>query len=123
MCLALRYICHAYGCDLVFASIKEKLPSTLFKAMLSRHLAPEAPLLKVERDHNQALNVYGGSDAFAQIGEPEGAGMRRNVPFERLWQELVEQQIPKNMTAANKDPAQVIGDMRRYAEDKVDSMR
>ncbi len=49
--------------------------------------------------------------------------MRRNVPFERLWQELVEQQIPKNMTAANKDPAQVIGDMRRYAEDKVDSMR
>lgn len=26
VCLALRYIAHANGCDLVFASIKEKLP-------------------------------------------------------------------------------------------------
>jgi acetyl-CoA carboxylase alpha subunit len=49
--------------------------------------------------------------------------MRRNVAFERLWQELVESLIPKNATAANKDPAQVLGDMRRYLEDKVDSMR
>lgn len=45
------------------------------------------------------------------------------MAFERLWQELVESQIPKNSTAANKDPSQVLGDMRRYAEDKVDSMR
>lgn len=52
VCLALRYIAHANGCDLVFASIKEKLPSTIFKAMLSRYLTPEVPLLKVERDHN-----------------------------------------------------------------------
>ena len=49
--------------------------------------------------------------------------MRRNVAFERLWQELLEAQIPKNANAANKDPAQVLGDMRRYADDKVDSMR
>lgn len=27
LCLALRYICHQNGCDLVFASVKEKLPS------------------------------------------------------------------------------------------------
>ena len=51
--------------------------------------------------------------------------MRRNVAFERLWQELVESQIPKNAAIAgsNKDPLQVLGDIRRYAEDKVDLMR
>lgn len=50
--------------------------------------------------------------------------MRKNVAFERLWQEVVEAQIPKNAaTGGNKDPTQVLGDMRRYAEDKVDSMR
>lgn len=27
LCLALRYICHSNGCDLVFASVREKLPS------------------------------------------------------------------------------------------------
>lgn len=49
--------------------------------------------------------------------------MRRNIAFERLWQELIESQIPKNAASTNKDPAQVLGDMRRYLEDKVDSMR
>lgn len=51
--------------------------------------------------------------------------MRRNVAFEKLWQEIVEAQIPKvaPSNASLKDPAQVLGDMRRYAEDKVDSMR
>jgi hypothetical protein len=34
--------------------------------------------------------LFAGSDTFAQIGEPEGAGVRRNVAFERLWQEIVE---------------------------------
>ncbi len=67
--------------------------------------------------------MYAGSDAFAQIGEPEGAGMRRNVAFEKLWQEIIESQIPKIATSAMKDPAQILGDMRRYQEDKVDSMR
>jgi hypothetical protein len=67
--------------------------------------------------------VYAGSDTFAQIGEPEGAGMRRNVAFEKLWQELLEAQIPKVASSAMKDPAQVLGDMRRYLEEKVDTMR
>jgi hypothetical protein len=32
--------------------------------------------------------------------------MRKNVAFERLWQEVVEAQIPKNTaTGGNKDPA------------------
>jgi dynein light intermediate chain 2 len=26
LCLALRYIAHSNGCDLVFSSVKEKLP-------------------------------------------------------------------------------------------------
>jgi len=86
VCLAMRYISHAHGCDLVFASVKEKLPASLFKGMLAYRSTPQdSQQTKVERDHNQALNVYAGSDAFAQIGEPEGAGMRRNVAFEKLW--------------------------------------
>jgi len=35
VCLALRYIAHMNGADLVFASVREKLPSQLFKALLS----------------------------------------------------------------------------------------
>lgn len=31
--------------------------------------------------------------------------MRRNVAFEKLWQELLEAQIPKVATSAMKDPA------------------
>jgi hypothetical protein len=38
VCLALRYIAHANGCDLVFSSTKEKLPGAMYKAMLNRYL-------------------------------------------------------------------------------------
>jgi hypothetical protein len=59
-----------------------------------------------------------------KIGEPEGAGVRRNVAFERLWQELVESLIPKIAPVGGaKDPNQILGDMRKWTEDKVDSMR
>jgi hypothetical protein len=54
VCLAMRYICHSNGCDLVFSSVKEKLPTLLLKAMLSRYLfdaTPQQPA-KVEKDHN-----------------------------------------------------------------------
>ena len=71
------------------------------------------------------MYVQAGKDTLSSIGEPDGAGMRRNVAFEKLWQEIVEAQIPKvaPSNVSLKDPAQVLGDMRRYAEDKVDSMR
>lgn len=49
--------------------------------------------------------------------------MRRNVAFEKLWQEIVESQIPKNAVAANKDHQQVLKDIGKFIEDKVDSMR
>ena len=71
LCLAMRYICHANGCDLVFGSVKEKLPSQLFKAMITRQVFDVTLQAKLEKDPNQALNVYAGSDNYLQIGEPE----------------------------------------------------
>jgi dynein light intermediate chain 2 len=91
--------------------------------MLTRYLTSDTQLIRIEKDPNQPLNLYAGSDNFSTIGEPEGAGMRRNVSFERLWQELIEQSMPKISTTAAKDPAAVLGEMRRWAEDKVDAMR
>lgn len=92
--------------------------------MLSRYLTADSEPGRLEKDPNQPLNLYAGTDSFSAIGEPEGAGMRRNVPFERLWQELIEASMPKAASAATaKDPAAVLGDLRRWAEDKVDAMR
>jgi hypothetical protein len=51
VCLALRYISHANGCDLVFASVKEKLPGVLFKGMLGRYLG-DTTSSNPQRDHN-----------------------------------------------------------------------
>lgn len=48
----MRYISHSNGCDLVFASVKEKIPSQLFKAMVSRHIFDSSIAAKVEKDHN-----------------------------------------------------------------------
>lgn len=77
LCLALRYLCHQNGCDLVFGSVKEKLPSQLYKAMITRHVFDNSLQAKVEKDHNQALNIYAGSDNFLQIGEPEVRTIRK----------------------------------------------
>ena len=52
LCLALRYISHANGCDLVFSSVKEKLPLQLFKAMITRHVFDSTVQAKLERDPN-----------------------------------------------------------------------
>lgn len=38
LCMALRYIAQANGCDLVFASVKEKLPSQIYRSLLVSHL-------------------------------------------------------------------------------------
>lgn len=71
LCLAMRYIAHSNGCDLVFASVKEKLPTQLFKAMVGRQLFDSSIQARVDKDHNSALNIYAGSDDFLKIGEPE----------------------------------------------------
>jgi hypothetical protein len=39
--------------------------------MVSRHVFDASLKAKVERDHNQPLNVYAGSDGYLHIGEPE----------------------------------------------------
>jgi hypothetical protein len=39
--------------------------------MVSRYVFDSSLQTKVERDPNQALNVYAGTDNFLQIGEPE----------------------------------------------------
>lgn len=39
--------------------------------MISRHVFDSNLQTKVEKDHNQALNIYAATDNFIQIGEPE----------------------------------------------------
>ncbi len=51
---------HANGCDLVFASVREKIPTQLFKAMLTRHVFDLTVGAKLDRDGNSALNIYSG---------------------------------------------------------------
>ena len=38
LCMALRCIAHSNGCDLVFGSVKEKVPSQLYRALLMAHV-------------------------------------------------------------------------------------
>jgi len=74
LCLALRYYAHLYGCDLVFASVKERLPFNLFKSMVNRHAFDLSEKVKIEKDPNNAINMYAASDSFLNIGEPDGSG-------------------------------------------------
>lgn len=46
--------------------------------------------------------------------------MRGKVSFEKLWQDIIEQIFPKSNV--NTQGVQ-LGDMKRYAEEKVDAMR
>ena len=46
--------------------------------------------------------------------------MRGKASFEQIWQEVVEHNFPKT----NKDQHAInMGDIKRYGEEKVDSMR
>ena len=94
MCLALRYFAHMHGADLVFASVKERLPFNLFKEMVNRHAFDLSDRLKVEKDANNAINMYAAADSFASIGEPEGAGRRGRVTVDQLWSEQLAQHFP-----------------------------
>ncbi len=114
----MRYLCHINGCDLVFCSVKEKVPTQLFKAMLTRHVFDVSLNIKIERDHNQALNVYAGSDNLLHIGEPEGAGMRGRVSFEQIWSENLGQVFKK--TVEEEKNKYFFGDASKYAEERID---
>lgn len=94
LCLALRYYAHLYGCDLVFASVRERLPFNLFKSMINRHALDAQEKVKIEKDPNNAINMYAAADSFLNIGEPEGAGARGRVSVEQLWTETIAMHFP-----------------------------
>jgi hypothetical protein len=122
LCLALRYFAHLYGCDLVFASVKERLPFNLFRAMLGRHAFDSGEKVKIEKDPNNALNMYAASDSFLNIGEPEGSGQRGRVSVEQLWTEQVAQHFPPGQTQ-EKGKSLLIANMSKFPEEKIDAMR
>jgi len=77
--MALRYIAHSNGSDLVFASVKEKLPSVLYRSLLMSHLFETPPSVSMEINPANALNVRSGMDQLSRIDEPESAMQRRGT--------------------------------------------
>lgn len=82
LCLALRYIAHINGADLVFGSVREKLPSQLYRALISYQVFEGGPVGRVEKNPNNPIHLPASTDSFSSIGEPEGAAMRSRVSFE-----------------------------------------
>lgn len=52
ICLALRYLAHLNGASLVFASVREKVPSQLYKALLMSSVVEGSVVGKVETNQN-----------------------------------------------------------------------
>ena len=48
--------------------------------------------------------------------------MRGKVSFEKLWQDIIEAQFPKS-NKEQQNINQILGDFKRFGEDKVDQMR
>ena len=93
--MALRYIAQSNGCDLVFASVREKLPSQIYRQLLLSHLFDLPASGNMEVNPSQALNIRAGQDQLSRIDEPEGAGQRRNDSLDKLWLENVERIFPR----------------------------
>lgn len=111
------------GADLVFASVREKIPAQLFKAMISYQIFEGGPLGKVETNQNNAIHVPAGTDSFSKIGEPEGAGQRSRVSFEKLWQEIIESQFEKVVDQQDVQTTKLLTAMAKYSDERVDNMR
>ena len=111
------------GADLVFSSVREKVPSQLYRALLSHQVFEGGPLGKVEKNPNQPIHVPSGQDSFSQIGEPDGANKRSKVSFEQLWQEIIESQFPKAQDQDGDRTTRFLQSMAKYADEKVDNMR
>jgi len=62
--------------------------------MINRHAFDLSERVKIEKDPNNAINMYAGADNFLNIGEPEGAGARGRVSVEQLWTEQVALHFP-----------------------------
>jgi hypothetical protein len=73
---------------LVFGSVKEKLPSQLYRAVLNSH-AFETDVGHVDMNHNNPMNCPASRDSLSKIDEPEGA-QRSRASLDQLWQEACE---------------------------------
>jgi dynein light intermediate chain 2, cytosolic len=62
ICLALRYLAHLNGASLVFASVREKVPSQLYRALLMSHIVEGAQIGKLDTNSNSSINVPAGAD-------------------------------------------------------------
>lgn len=62
ICLALRYLAHLNGASLVFASVREKVPSQLYRALLMSHIVEGSQIGKLDTNSNSSLNVPAGAD-------------------------------------------------------------
>ena len=82
-CMALRYMAHVNTCDLVFGSVREKLPSQLYRAVLNSHVF-EHDVGHIDTNHMNPINCPAGKDQLSKIDEPEGAGSRK-ASLESLW--------------------------------------
>ncbi len=74
LCMALRYVSHSNGCDLVYASVVEKEASKLFRSMLSCH-AFDIPTNTLQPQINpvDAILMPAGKDSLGRIDDPDGA--------------------------------------------------
>ena len=84
--MALRYVAHRNGADLVFASVREKLPISLFRNMLLGQLFDGSGASAMDINPVNPVSVRAGQDTIGKIDEPEGAGQRQSLSMESLWQ-------------------------------------
>ena len=121
LCMAMRYIAHVNTCDLVFGSVKEKLPSQLYRAVLNSH-AFDSQVGHIDMNHNNPINCPSGKDSLSKIDEPDGAQQRSKASLDSLWQDVCErdfEKIPEQSAQASK----LLAGMAKYPEEKVDQMR
>ena len=85
--MALRYVCHQNGCDLVYASDRDQKPLRLFKGVLQLRTflesrvdaikvseeageQPEPLIPSGSADPNNPLFLMAGSDSYRNLVEP-----------------------------------------------------
>ena len=83
ICNALRYLAHTNTCDLVFGSVREKMPSQLYRSVLNAQVFDQE-IGHIDMNHMNPINCPSGKDQLSKIDEPEGAGSRK-ASLESLW--------------------------------------